>query len=357
MSVRREGDNWRVDVNWRMPGSTTVQRHRRNLRTRRDAEAYERQVRKALAEGTFGVEEKRAPTLAEYVEPFMEASRAKGNKPRSLEAKIAILRHLVKELGHLSLDAADMRARVGEYQAKKLSEGYSLKTVKNEMAVLEALFNVAADRGVIASTPRLPKLHPPKPKTEALSRDEASRVIAATPPGWQRTWVLLLLSTGIRLGEGLALKWEDVSLPAGALRIRATRWRGQEGTPKGGRERTVPLLSPDALVALAAHRHLRGPHVFCRLDGTPMTDWDVREIVPNACKAAGIGRRATNHVLRHTVGTQLAEGGVNAFKVQAFLGHADIATTRRYVHDTADGLRDAARVLNFPSPQLQVTAT
>jgi hypothetical protein len=63
-----------------VPGSTTVQRYRRVLRTRREAEAYERQIRKALAEGIFGLEERRAPTLAEYAERFMEASRVKGNR-------------------------------------------------------------------------------------------------------------------------------------------------------------------------------------------------------------------------------------------------------------------------------------
>jgi len=49
--------------------STFVQRHRRILRTRREAEAYERQVRNALAEGSFGREKRRAPTLAGYEEP------------------------------------------------------------------------------------------------------------------------------------------------------------------------------------------------------------------------------------------------------------------------------------------------
>jgi integrase len=316
-------------------------------------ENYERHVRRALVEGSFGLDKKRAPTLAEYEEPFMEASRAKGNKPRSLHAKETILRRLVKELGAMLLDAPDMRARVGEYQTRMLADGYSAKTVKNDMAALEALLSLAADRGVIASVPRLPKMHPPKPRAELLTAEEASRVIAATPAGWQRTWVLLLLRTGIRLGEGLALKWSDVDLTTGSLRIRATRWRGLEGTPKGGRERTVPLCD-DARAALAAHRHLLGRYVFCQEDGSPFTDWDVREVVPKACKAAGIGRRVTNHGLRHTVGTVLGEH-VNAFKVQAFLGHADLSTTRQYVRDTADGLREAARVLELASPQ--VTAT
>ena len=256
MSVRKEWKGWRVDVNWRVPGSTTVQRHRRVLRTRREAEAHERQVRKAFAEGSCGLEKRSAPTLAEYEELFMEASRAKGNKPRSLHAKEAIFRRLVRELGAMLLDAPDMRARVGEYQARMLADGYSAKTVKNDMAALEALLNLAADRGVIASVPRLPKMHPPKPRAELLTAEEASRVIAATPAGWQRTWVLVLLRTGIRLGEGLALKWSDVDLTTGSLRIRATRWRGLEGTPKGGRERTVPL-SDDARRPSAPARALR----------------------------------------------------------------------------------------------------
>ena len=66
------------------------------------------------------------------------------------------------------------------------------------------------------------------------------------------------------------------------------------------------------------------------------------------------GYSAKNHGLRHTVGTVLGEH-VNAFKVQAFLGHADLSTTRRYVRDTADGLPEAVRVLELASPQ--VTAT
>ena len=148
---------------------------------------------------------------------------------------------------------------------------------------------------MIASVSRLPKVRPPKPRAELLSAAEASWVIAATPAGWRRTWVLVRLRAGIRLGEGLALKWSDVDLTTGSLRIRATRWRGLEGTPKGGRERTVPL-SDDARATLAAHRHLRGRYVFCHEDGSPFTDWDVREVVPKACKAAGIGRRVSNQL-------------------------------------------------------------
>jgi integrase len=85
-----------------------------------------------------------------------------------------------------------------------MRDGYSLKTVKNHIAV-EALFARAAELGIITSIPRLPKVYPPVPKFDHLTIEEAERVIAATPPERQ-TWVLLLMRTGIRLGEALALK-------------------------------------------------------------------------------------------------------------------------------------------------------
>jgi integrase len=55
----------------------------------------------------------------------------------------------------------------------------------------------------------------------------------------------------------LALQWQDIDLVAGFLIVRRSLWRGQEGSPKGGHNRKVPL-SDVALAALKAHRHLRG---------------------------------------------------------------------------------------------------
>ena len=99
-------------------------------------------------------------------------------------------------------------------------------------------------------------------------------MVAATAPEW-RTFVLLALRTGLRVGELLGLRWTDVDTTHGQLRVRRTRWRGQEVLPKGGRERVVPLTR-EALAALKAHRHLRSPHVFCHDDGRPFTHSEVK---------------------------------------------------------------------------------
>lgn len=87
-----------------------------------------------------------------------------------------------------------------------------------------------------------------------LTFDETPRFLRAAAPEW-KAFVTTALKTGLCVGELLALRWEDLDLVAGRLVVRRTLWRDQEGTPKGGRTREVPL-SDEAIAVLKAHRHL-----------------------------------------------------------------------------------------------------
>jgi len=99
-----------------------------------------------------------------------------------------------------------------------------------------------------------------------------------------------------------------VDLKAATLRVRRTMWKGQEGSPKGGEPRTVDL-GAEVLATLAAHRHLRGPYVFCRAGGARLTHSEVKNIVPNACRRAGLAKRLTTHGLRHSFASHLVMRG------------------------------------------------
>jgi integrase len=149
----------------------------------------------------------------------------------------------------------------------------------------------------------------------------------------------------LRVGELLALKWEDVDLKAASIRVRRTFWKCQEGSPKGGKPRTVDL-GAEVRAILTAHRHLRGPYVFCRADGTRLTHSEVKNVVPNACRRAGLAKRLTTHGLRHTFASHLVMRGVTLVAVRDLLGHADIATTVRYAHLAPSVTRDAVRLLD-----------
>ena len=211
-----------------------------------------------------------------------------------------------------------------------------------------ALLRLAVELEATDSTPRLRSIKTDgDPEFDLLDFVEADRLIAAADPTW-RPLIVTALRTGARIGELLALRWEDVDLKAARVTIRRTLWNGHEGSPKGGKSRTVPL-GDDVLAALTAHCHLRGPHVFCTEDGGRLTHSMVKDVVPNACRRAGLAKRLTMHGLRHTFASHLVMRGVTLVAVKELLGHAQISTTMRYAHLAPSATRDAVRLLDSGS--------
>jgi integrase len=90
-------------------------------------------------------------------------------------------------------------------------------------------------------------------------------LLAAVDEDW-RTMALVALRTGMRMGELIALRWQDIDLVAGKLTVRQNAVKGKIGAPKSGKAREIPL-SAEIVAALKSHRHLRGPLVFCTMNG------------------------------------------------------------------------------------------
>ena len=99
--------------------------------------------------------------------------------------------------------------------------------------------------------------------------------------------------------------------------------------------------------ALRAHRHLRGPLVFCANDGRMLTQDECKWPLRRAIAQASLGRSIGWHVLRHTFASHLVMRGAPLKAVQELLGHADIKMTMRYAHLSPDARRDAVKLLDF----------
>ncbi len=160
--------------------------------------------------------------------------------------------------------------------------------------------------------------------------------------------------TGLRLGELLALRWEDVDVAGRRLVVHRAVSAGIEGPTKSWQARFIPLADPaaDALQRLVARGHYtqRNDYVFCSRLGRRLDASAVRRRFKRARDAAGL-RPLRFHALRHAAGSLVARHADARF-VQGFLGHSRITTTERYMHAKArpEDVERVNRAFAVPRP-------
>jgi integrase/recombinase XerD len=181
-----------------------------------------------------------------------------------------------------------------------------------------------------------------RPLPRALSREAATALVEAPdtqrPAGVRDRAVLeLLYATGMRASECLGLRVEDLNLSAGYVLC----------TGKGAKQRLVPV-GAEALAWV--RRYLRdvrpvqtrrrdSGRLFVNPRGGGLSRQSLWTLVGRAAEAAGLRRRVSPHMLRHSFASHLLEGGADLRSVQAMLGHADISTTQIYTHLPTSALR------------------
>jgi integrase len=181
---------------------------------------------------------------------------------------------------------------------------------------------------------------------DAFSPEEVHALVRAAMTAQDASLFMTAAFTGLRQGELLALQWRDVDFAGEVIRVRRSfNAHGGLGTPKSGKVRSVPMV-PDvarALASLAARPSFTGEEdlVFAGEVGSFQDASALREQYRTALRRAGL-RPLRFHDLRHTFGT-LAVRRAEIPAVQAWMGHADIQTTMRYVHHRNRG--DEAKLL------------
>ena len=299
---------------------------------------------------------KEVPTVEAFASLFLETSRV-ANKPSWTRSKALILRrHILPHVGAMRLDEVtyqtveDFKLQLATAPRSKVNnEPLNAKTVVNVMSVLHRLLVIAKKRGLVPSVPEFEWLRPSNHEFDFLSFDEAPCLIKAARGEW-RTMIALALRTGLRRGELLALRWQDVDLEAGRLVVRQNIVRGIVGTPKSGKPREIPL-SAETVAMLKAHQHERGPLVFCTRDGRHLADTSMTHALKGACKRAAL-RPMGWHSMRHTFASHLAMRNVPIRVIQELMGHATIQMTMRYAHLSPCVTKSAVESLDTPRPQV-----
>lgn len=170
-----------------------------------------------------------------------------------------------------------------------------------------------------------------------LTYDEAELAARAQEDRQDAELYRIAAYTGLRLGELLALRWEDVHLGDRRLVVHRALSDRTEGPTKSWQARYVPIADPAAaaFARLADRGDFTGTDdfVFCSRLGRPLDGSALRRRFKRAAAAAGLSVLRF-HALRHGAGSMVARQGDPRW-VQAFLGHSKLATTERYLHAKA----------------------
>jgi len=373
----RAPGRWRVTLEiGRDPRTQERRRRRFTVRgTRKDAQ---RALREALQQRDHGIAA--APdkiTVGEWVTAWLERHSADGRiGPRAYDRYLHILRrHLLPSLGNIRLQAlrpdhiADVKARWLSGRDSTSPAPLSGSTVHKHFVVLRQALADALKAGVILRNP-IDAVSAPSVKVRherrALSEEEITLLLAAAAGTRFDAAIRVTLATGLRQGELLGLRWEDVDLESATLRVcRTLSYVDGEtvfGSPKTANSRRTVELSETTVQALRSHRVEQAKHrlrlgavwqehglVFPSLIGTPWIGRDFYRSYRPVVDASGIADPASVnwHTLRHTAATQWLRHGADVFSVSRRLGHASASFTMDvYAHLLKGQQRQAAEALD-----------
>lgn len=284
--------------------------------------------------------------IGRFLEHCRIAKRLSPHTLRAYETDLVNFRAFIgaeESIGEIDRDRIRAFARY-LFDARLLKE----TTVRRRMAALKVLFRWLEREEVIPLSPfhrldmpiRLPRSLP-----RALTAEEVSSLLhrcaleAGTEVGEVRYSAILmhfivvcLFTTGLRVGELTGALMADLDVSSASLLVRG----------KGNRERRVFLPGADAGSLLRRYLAMRNrlgkadeTFVVSR-EGRRVSSQSLRRLLVSLAQRAGLERRVTPHMLRHTAATQLIEAGVDIRFVQKLLGHASIATTQIYTQ-VSDG--------------------
>ena len=299
-------------------------------------------------------------SLKEWYTHWLDAHIRNSVKQSTYVSYLGYLENHFLPLWNIRLKALESSTLQDFYNYKFKEEHLSAKTIRNMNLALHKCLDQAVKERLLVGNPcnavTLPRAE--KPEIEILSTDQQRELVRTSYRHRYGTFIRLTLCTGLRLGELLALKWEDIDLTAATLRVRRTINRLQKYDEDGGSRteivfdtpktansrRTIPLprgAVEDLLrwksvqrsdMAAAGASYDDQNFLVTNEMGKYIEQRTFKDFYDRMLKDAGIGH-FTFHALRHTFATRALEKGMDYKTLSALLGHYSVAFTMdTYVH-------------------------
>ena len=341
---RKDSPIWYMSfcVNNRQYQRSTGTSNKQAAQTIYDAIKYKIAIGKWIPE--MQVEEKpKEYTFIELSEKYK--AWAEGRQKAFKRWKSYLIAQLVKKFGDLFLNDFSTEV-IEQYQSEMLGKGNKPATVNRKIAVLAHMFTKAADWKMFdsAAIPKVKMLKEDNKRLRYLSKEECQALINACEPHLKPI-VITALNTGMRKGEILNLRWDaNIDLRHGFILLDKT---------KNGERREIPINDTLRGVLQGITRRLDISYVFYD-NSTGKPYGDVKRAFATACRRAGI-KDFHFHDLRHTFASHLVMAGVDLTTVKELLGHKTLTMTLRYAHlapsHKVEAVKKYDNFLNSKTPQ------
>lgn len=288
----------------------------------KDAEAILIKRKQTVKEGKQPEKKKPIPNV--LFKNFVPEYLAWAKRQRAYKQKETLVNQLTGIFGNYPLRAFNSRI-LEQHQTERLEKGNKPATINRHLATIKHMFSKATEwemveEEVCKRVHKTKMLEENNRRLRYLSGEECQRLIESCGKHI-RSVVIMALNTGMRRGEILSLRWDNLDLKNGFILLEKT---------KNGDRREIPINATLRAVLEALPRRLDGGPVFFNPD-TDREYGDIKNGFNNACKRAKI-TDFHFHDLRHTFASHLIMAGVDITTVKELLGHKTLTMTLRYAH-------------------------
>ena len=269
----------------------------------------------------------------DHVEAYLRHLTRRNRRPRTLYSRwgaIVVFLGMIRDSGKTCLEEITRRD-VEAFIEHEQDRGNKITTIRTSLVSVQAFLHYMVEEGVVSPDVfgRRIRLQLPERMPRAMDPDDLRKLLFVIKDIRDRAMILVLLRTGMRIGELLNTKVMDVHFKERRIEIYEA---------EKNRLGRVVYLSDDAMSAVKAWLRMREPHkevLFYARGRKAMSYSTARHIFVESLKKAGLVHKGyTVHTLRHTFATEFLNAGMRLECLQVLLGHRCIEETRRYARLT-----------------------